>query len=94
MAKSRAPMMGNVVGLREGAVFANGECNAELVEILEQMVTDAKSGRVQGLAYVAISSTRSLTTNWVGHCDRHDFIAGLSMLNFRVLNSADLEESD
>lgn len=83
--------MGEVVGLREDSVFAHGEPDLELVALLEQLVSDARSGQLRALAYAAVTSERAINTNWIGHCDLHDMLCGTGILNHRIHANADLD---
>lgn len=83
--------MGEVIGIREDSIFSHGEPSAELVRLLTQLLADAESGSLRAISYVGITNERAINTNWCGHCDKHDMIAGVGMLSHRLLTHNDLD---
>lgn len=83
--------MGEVVGLREDSVFAHGEPDEDLAQQLDALAADTRSGSLRAIAWVAVTNERAINTCWSGHCDQHDMIAGLNILNFRLLSQAGVD---
>jgi hypothetical protein len=79
--------VGEVVGLNENAVLTHGEPDDDLIAALEDMLASARSGSLRAMAYAAISNERAISTSWRGHCDQHDMVAGVGMLQYRFLKS-------
>lgn len=84
--------MGEVIGLREDAVFVHGEPDEDLAKQLDALAADARSGSLRAIAWVGVTNERCINTCWSGHCDQHDMIAGLNILNFRLLSAQEVDE--
>lgn len=84
--------MGEVVPLSSNHVLNHGEPDEELAAMLDQLAADARSGQLRAIAYVGVTSERAINTNWAGHCDLHDMMAGTNVLNHRLLSNANLDE--
>ena len=46
------------------------EPNDELIERLESLLADAKTGQLVCLAYAAVNNHELIKTSWVGSCNR------------------------
>lgn len=56
--------MGDV--LTFGKTVLPGEANPDIVEILEKLLEEAKSGELRGLAYCTVKLNNVLGTGWAG----------------------------
>ena len=83
-------MSENVVPIRSSLISARpkGEPSAELIELMERLLGDARSGHLQAIAYTGVTDERSIDTNWCGHSDIHDVAAGISILGHRFHSAA------
>lgn len=79
----------SVVPLRPDGVIPNqvAKPDEELIETLETILTDARSGQLRAFAYVLIDRDRGITTGWNGHADDHDMTAGVNLLAFRYMKA-------
>lgn len=67
--------MGNVVALNHDASFDYGDPDADVVEKLEWLLAEAKSGNLRGLVYGAVSQERSLIFGYTGRTESHCMVA-------------------
>ncbi len=58
----------------------------ELIEKLEALLADARSGHLRALGYTMINRDRAIGTGWAGNCDEHDMTAGVNILQFRFMS--------
>lgn len=81
-----------VVGIY-GAIPAAGEPVADVVEYLEFLLKEAKRGGITGIATAWIGAAHGIHTQWCGVADSHAMVAGVTMLQHRVL-AAKLADDD
>lgn len=61
-----------------------GEMNEDLVDLLEELLTDAKSGHLRGLAYASTNVDGTNGTGWIGSDGARDPLAtSIMILNHR-----------
>lgn len=84
----------NVVPTRpDGVISATVmEPDADLIEKLESMLVDAKSGQLRAAGYTLIDRDRAICTGWIGHADHHDMYAGVNQLAFRYMLAGDSDD--
>lgn len=79
----------NVVGLREPdqlrTNFAQMKPDATLIAHLEEMLEGARSGRLQGIVYVAMSHRQVIDYNTVGIMTSYLMLGGLEHLKYYIL---------
>jgi hypothetical protein len=56
-----------------------------LVEQLEALLKLAKDGHLKGIAYATVEGAGGIGTSWVGDCDRALTIAGVRILEDRIM---------
>ena len=85
---------GKVVGIR-GAVPAHGLPNADVVAFLTDRLKEAKAGAITGVAMAWIGVAQSVNTDWSsGMADRHDMVAAVTMLQFKVIRACVTGEAE
>lgn len=57
----------------------------EVIEKLESLLEEARTGRVVALAYVSVSRDTMLRSNWVGDISRHLLGYGISRLQHEFI---------
>lgn len=76
---------GNVVSIAGASSHLHhGGVAEDVIAELERMLADARSGFLRAIATVEVT-VRAINTGWAGHCDLHQMIAGVSILNYRIL---------
>jgi hypothetical protein len=76
-----------VVSLRGAAIPIPERCPAAIEE-LSGFLTEARSGNVAGVGLFVIRPNGHVTTSWAGSADRHSMIAGVSILQHRMMKAA------
>lgn len=79
----------NVHALPGVKTLTHGEPQADVIDALEGLLADARSGLLVGFAYLAVDARATVATGWHGRADRHDMIAGSSLLQHRILVALD-----
>lgn len=74
--------MSNIVLLEPTINKDIEDCKADVLAILNELVSRAEAGELIGLAYVTISPDSSTGTGWTGY-GRRDLSFGISLLNHR-----------
>ena len=88
------PSNGEVVSLFGGPVpEVQGEADQELVEELERLLAQARSGAVIGVAFVATHSDLATQSGWVGSIERLSSPGEIDILRHRVIASV-IDEHD
>jgi hypothetical protein len=82
----------DVVGL-PGVVIGSREADPVVVEELEKLLADARSGIIAGLAYAAISSDGMVKFHWDGAVDGNAMAGAVSLLQ-AAFNAARLAAWD
>lgn len=68
------------------------QVDAEVVERLEELLAEAKAGKINYVAYTAQRPTGRFTTGWIGACVcRMEMIGQLSHLQHRLHAAIDAE---
>lgn len=78
--------MSEVHSLHGGAIPQAGKPSEHVVRILEDRLARARAGEIVSVAVVTTKPNGDVSTEW--HADanyRHDMIAGIAMLEHRVL---------
>lgn len=57
----------------------------DLIAWLEETLIAAREGQIRSIAYVAVHRDRNIHHGWHGHCDAHDLVAGMALLQHRGL---------
>lgn len=81
MAARRKP---KVVGIH-GSVPACGQPVADVVEFLEELLKDARSGAITGIGAFWVGPAESLHTRWSGIADSNDLVSGATLLQHRII---------
>lgn len=71
-----------------GSMPAHGVSHPEVVAFFEYLLAEARSGAITGAAASWIGPAQSVNTDWTsGMADRHDMMAGVSMLQFKMIRA-------
>lgn len=82
-----APRKASVIGIR-GAIPAHGVADENVVQFLSDLLREAKRGAITGVAACWIGTAQSVNTDWSsGMADRHDMVAAVAMLQFKMLRA-------
>ncbi len=68
-------MTSNVVSIRDDIEAHHNEPNPEIIEMAEGILTMAKSGELQALAYVSVRVDKQVGTAWEYSQGYHDHMA-------------------
>lgn len=85
-------MSENIVSLRGAAIVGTREADAEIVARLEELLADARDGRVHGLGLVVVVDDRVIT-GWSGKASRHYMLAGAARLQYRMAEDYETAET-
>lgn len=85
--------MAEVVSLHCGSMATNEPC-ADVIDLLEQYLAEARRGEIIGIALAVVDGNNSLATQWCsGRADRHFVLAATVLLQDMVCRSiTDAEE--
>ncbi len=78
-------MTDNVVALNHAASFDYGKPDSEVVEKLEWLLAEARTGNIRGLVYGAVSVERSLIHGYSGQAESHCMVAVASKLFHQIM---------
>lgn len=81
-------MSSKVVSLT-GAIPACGQPDDEVVEKLRGLLAKAESGGISGIAFAMVISGENLVADWAGNADQHRMMAGVSLLQYRLIKAVD-----
>lgn len=84
----------SVVSIKAGRIVPQcvAEPNEELIQKLEGMLVEARSGQLRAIGCVEVDASRAISTDWAGQCDSHDMTAGVAILQHRYLTNMRLDE--
>lgn len=68
-----------------GAVPPHGEPEAGIVELLSDLLREAKAGAISGVLVGGIGPSHAIGLKWEGRACVHEMIAASAMLHSRVL---------
>ena len=61
-------------------------CSASVVTTLERLLEEAKAGKFQGIAYATVGEGADLRTGWSDLTNWLDFLAGVTVLQKRLID--------
>lgn len=70
-----------------GALPACGEPDADVIQAIAELHRAAKAGAISGFAFVAVRVSDIIETNWSGKADGHRMLAGVSILQDKMLRA-------
>lgn len=81
--------MSKVVGLRGLPVPPSSEPNADVVLRCEDLLRQACSGHLRGIAFVTMTAEDGLGTGWDGDADNRLLLSGAALLTHRIAKQVD-----
>lgn len=64
------------------------EPQADVVETLRRLLTEAERAEIKGLGYFLVTGNNGVSTGWEPGCaDRNDMVAGAALLQGRVISA-------
>jgi hypothetical protein len=81
----------SVVSLRGTAVPGSREPDSDVIERLEDLLSEAKAGRIHGLAFVRVVDD-VVTTGWSGKANCHYMLSGAARLQWRIAHDFEVLE--
>jgi len=76
-------MSAKITSLHGATVSGTREPDAEIVKKLEELLEEARAGRIHGVGFVVVVDERVMT-GWSGSANRHYMLAGASRLQWRM----------
>lgn len=81
--------MPKVVGLRGRSIPAGDKPNAEVIDILETYLAQARDGHVRGVAFAMFTADDAMITGWSGDFDNRKLLSAAALLSYRLAKQLD-----